>query len=572
MKIAMIQLNYKVGDFEGNFQKIMGAIRRNQGKADVIVFTELCLSGYYPMDLLDRPGFVDTQDQYLARLCEETVDCPAVIVVGAITRNSFAGKPFFNSLLVLQQGKIDLIYNKMLLPTYNIFDEKRHFEPGRQSGVMEIKGKRVGFLVCEDGWFDKNHPEYAVDPVSLLEFQNLDVIIHINASPSNRGKLAQRTTALKHIVTRCKAPLVYVNQVGANDEVVFDGASFVMAPDGQLLYGLRSFAECEGIIQLNSMKSVSSVSGSPLMSFPTPAPDNEVFYKQTVLGVRDYMAKTGFAKAIVNCSGGIDSALTIALACAAIGPENVTAITMPSRHSSAGSIDDSVTLCENFGVKLFTSSIEEEYRLAEEEFERTFGEKPSGLTCENIQARIRGLRGMAYSNHFGALVLSTGNKSEMSVGYATLYGDMCGGLAVIGDLYKMEVFALSRYVNQSYGREMIPNAIINKEPSAELSDGQKDTDSLPPYPQLDAILRMYIEQDLLDAATYAKCLQFIQEAGPDVVTKVIRMVDKAEFKRKQAPPIIRVQRRSFGAGRQLLVSANYVDLALRDRAAGDPAI
>lgn len=557
MKIAIAQLNYKIGDFAGNYAKIESAVLEKKSKVELIAFTELCLSGYFPRDLIYNEKFMETQDVYFHKVKKLSKSSKTPIMIGYLERNPEAkGKRFYNSLAVFSKGEQIFNYRKQLLPTYNIFDEKRYFEEGSadQSMVFNLNGHRVGVLICEDGWDDSTPTKmYNASPVKALKAQNPEFVISINASPSNINKAEDRLEVFSKAVSEIlKVPFVYVNQVGGNDQIVFDGASFVMNSKGILGGHLDFFAEQVSVVELDSLEYISS---HKISKFPKP---EELFYKQTIMGLRDYVGKCGFKSVVVGSSGGIDSALTLALAADALGAENVKAITMPSHYSSSGSVDDSVTLCKNLGIKLYTRPIGRDFDVTIEEFKNSFGEEPKKLTIENIQSRIRGRILMEYSNNTGAMVLSTGNKSELSVGYCTLYGDTNGGLNLIGDLYKMQVYALSRYYNELHGVELIPVAIIDKEPSAELSPGQVDTDSLPPYPVLDAILRLYIEHDYLDEAERLAELTVLQGIKQEVIDKVIRLVHNSEFKRHQAPPIIRVQYRAFGVGRQIpIVATQY---------------
>ncbi len=549
-KIVLAQLNFTIGDIEGNLNKIIGAYQRVKTENALLVCSELAITGYYPQDLLLRESLLLQQWQALQKLKLETKGYSCGIAVGfAAKNNSKFGKPLFNALAVLKDGKQVFEYHKQLLPTYNVFDEARHFSKGHNENWFQIDGKMIGFLICEDAWYEENRNVYRTDPVFGLEGKSLDCVISINASPSNLGKQDERLKLASRIVERTQAPFIYVNQVGANDELVFDGSSFMLSGKGKLTAQAKSFEE--EIISLDLNDNVSEV----ILN----ANNEEFLRKQVVLGIRDYVSKCGLTNVVIGSSGGIDSAVTLAICAEALGSENVIAITMPSKYSSEGSVDDSVTLCKNLGINLLNASIAEEFEIAVKRFELMSGEKPSGLTQENIQARIRGRILMEYSNHFGALVISTGNKSEMSVGYATLYGDMNGGINPLGDLYKMEVYALAKHFNEKAGKELIPNIIIEKAPSAELSEDQVDSDSLPEYPLLEAILKLYIEEDLLDRLQAKQCREVIERFGASEqdIERIHRMVDRAEFKRRQAPPIIRVQKRSFGMGRWLPVAAKY---------------
>lgn len=549
MKISLAQLNYTVGDLAGNTEKILAVIELQRDVVDLIVFTELAVTGYYPYDLIDRPGFVDEQDRQLARIAAASAVGRAAVVVGHIRHNPGPGKPYFNGLSVFAGGKAIFTCDKRLLPTYNVFHERRHFEPGSPSRVFDWQRQHIGFLICEDAWNDGGS-DYPDNPVADLAAQGAQVLISINASPSNLGKQAQRERLVTAISRRRGTPMIYANQVGATDEIVFDGHSFAADSGGAIAVIAPGFEEA--VVTLTLAAGRWSVCESPAGSS-----EESLMFRQSVLGLRDYVRKCGFTKVVVGSSGGIDSALTLALAVEALGPANVLAVTMPSQYSSEGSVTDSLTLCANLGVKLFEAPIGEEFDLARRRFETDFGEAPVRLTLENMQARIRGRKLMEVSNQTGALVISTGNKSEMSVGYATLYGDMNGGLNLIGDLYKTEVYRLARYINERAGREVIPASILGKAPSAELSPGQKDSDALPDYPQLDAVLRLYIEGDVLPAAQRADCEAIVSRMPQEDVARVKRLVDRAEFKRRQAPPIIRMHARAFGDGRRLPIAQQY---------------
>ncbi|PHV10502.1 NAD+ synthase [Chitinimonas sp. BJB300] len=558
LNLTLAQLNYKLCDFTGNLARIRRAIDQS-ANADLIVFSELCLSGYYPQDLVEEPNFLARQQMVLDQLIDLSRHTAAALVIGAVTPNAGIGKPMHNSLLVIRQGEVVLNYHKQLLPTYNIFDERRHFEPGPNTpAVLVLGSKRVGFLICEDAWNNQGS-DYAIDPLQTLADAKVDLIVSINASPSDVGKPAQRHELFAGLARRSGVPLVYVNQVGGNDQIVFDGGSFVVDPTHGVVHQLPLFDEAIESLGFDGH----FYWGSQVLVTPVSAvmPDSEFYYRQVVRGLRDYAAKVGFQKVVIGSSGGIDSALTLALAVDALGADNVAAITMPSQFSSVGSVSDSADLCSNLGVLLLEHPIADLVGSYRTGFEHHFATAPSRLTVENLQARIRGTILMEYANHFGHLLLTTGNKSEISVGYCTLYGDTNGGLNIIGDLYKTEVFALARYYNQRHGRELIPLAIIEKEPSAELSEGQKDTDSLPPYPVLDEILKLHIEGARLRPDEYRNAKAFVQQlqqdGGQATVDRILNLVAKSEFKRRQAPPIIRVRNRAFGNGRQMPIAAQY---------------
>ena len=564
LKLSLAQLNLTIGDMSGNIALMTEAAQQAAALgARMVVFSELSLTGYPPGDLLDEPGFIDRVEASLADLLAASCSTPDLYwIAGAPTRRLGPGKALENSALVLLNGKIVLTYAKQLLPTYNVFDERRHFEPGPEAAaVLEVDGTRIGLLVCEDAWNDDGK-DYAVNPLTRLVAEKPDLIITINASPSNIGKREERHALIKAASLHYGVPFIYVNQVGGHDQLVFDGASFAVTPQAGVAFEAERFATA--LVTLDFAEgSLSRNNGQPLASVPADGLPVVAFYRrQIVLGLSDYARRCGFRKVLVGSSGGIDSALTLALAVEALGAENVIAVTMPSRFSSSGSVDDSVTLCKNLGIRLFEHPIRELVAGYEKGFAAAFAEPLKGVALENLQARARGTILMEYSNQFGTLLLTTGNKSEISVGYCTLYGDTNGGLGLIGDLYKTEVFALSRHINDAAGREVIPWAIIDKPPSAELAPDQKDTDSLPPYPVLDTILKILIEGERLSAeerdsvkADYAK-LSATPE-GQALIARIRRLIWKNEYKRRQAPPILRLRPRAFGSGRQMPIAAKY---------------
>lgn len=565
LRITLAQLNFTVGDIEGNVARMVAAAQQAaREQADLVVFSELSLCGYYPGDMLEETGFQQRIEAGISALQQASAELPQLHwVLGAPTPARGPGKRLHNSLLVLQGGAVRLQYAKQLLPTYNIFDERRHFEPGPDvAKVLRIGSTQVGLLICEDGWNDHG-ADYATNPFERMRDAAPDLVVSINASPSHTGKREQRHQIFADAARRHGLPILYVNQIGGHDQVVYDGASFAAEPDAGVVFEAQRFVEDVRTLQFDNGHFLSAEGARPA---PVPAqglPTMDFYRQQIVLGLRDYARRCGFTQVVVGSSGGIDSALTLALAVEALGADNVVGITMPSRYSSSGSVDDSVALCRNLGVQLFTHPIAELVAGYAQQFEASFGQPLLGLPLENLQARIRGTVLMEYSNAFGHLLLTTGNKSEISVGYCTLYGDTNGGLGLIGDLYKTEVFALSRHVNEHAGRELIPQAIIDKEPSAELAPGQRDVDSLPPYPVLDEVLKLLIEGDRLSAAEHAAAQNFVaqlqtDDAGRALVQRVRMMVARNEYKRRQAPPIVRVRARAFGSGRQMPIAARYV--------------
>ncbi|MBS1210932.1 MAG: synthetase [Proteobacteria bacterium] len=562
-RITLAQINPTLGDIAGNILLMQAAADTAVAEgASLVIFPELSLTGYYPADLLDEPAFLARVEQGVAELLACTRATPGLHwVVGAPMSWQGPGKHLQDCLLVMADGELRLRYAKQLLPTYNIFDERRHFEPGPDvAKVLRIGAMQIGFLICEDGWNDAGR-EYAVNPFERLADAAPDLVVTINASPSNIGKREQRHALFTAASARHGLPLVYVNQVGGHDQLVFDGASFAVQPEAGVVFEAQRF--CADIQTLGFVQGrFVSAAGEALPAVSHEGlPAMEFYRRQIVLGLRDYARRCGFKRAVVGSSGGIDSALTLALATEALGAENVVGVTMPSRFSSAGSVDDSADLCRNLGIRLIEHPIRDLVTQYAKGFEEAFATALQGLTLENLQARIRGTILMEYSNAFGNLLLTTGNKSEISVGYCTLYGDTNGGLGLIGDLYKTEVFALCRHLNASAGRELIPQAIIDKEPSAELAPGQKDIDSLPPYPVLDVILKQLIEGPRLAGKERVEvereyASQLGSESGQALIARIKKMIARNEYKRRQAPPILRLRDRAFGSGRQMPIAAH----------------
>ena len=565
LNITVGQINPTVGDIDGNIALMQRAAQ--QAVADgarLLVFPELSLTGYYPADLLDEPDFLARVDAGLERLLAATRATPGLHwVIGAPIRRDGPGKRLQNCLLVLADGKLVLRYAKQLLPTYNIFDERRHFEPGPDVGrVLRIGDCQIGFLICEDGWNDDGQ-DYAVNPFQRLADAAPDLVVSINASPSNIGKREQRHCLFAAASRRHKLPLLYVNQIGGHDQLVFDGASFAVTPQQGVVFEAQRFVEQTVTLQFANGGFAAGDGAALAPVDPAGLPVMEFYRRQIVLGLRDYARRCGFGKVVVGSSGGIDSALTLALAVEALGADNVVGITMPSRFSSQGSVGDSDDLCRKLGIELRQHPIAALVDGYASGFADAFGTPLQGLALENLQARVRGTILMEYSNSFGHLLLTTGNKSEISVGYCTLYGDTNGGLGLIGDLYKTEVFELCRHLNASAGRELIPQIIIDKEPSAELAPGQRDSDSLPPYPLLDVVLKQLIEGDRLAGNEREQVERQFTELrassdGQQLIARIRRMIARNEYKRRQAPPILRLRGRAFGNGRQMPIAALYV--------------
>jgi NAD+ synthase (glutamine-hydrolysing) len=562
LRITAAQLNYTIGDLAGNAARMIEAARKaSTDQADLVVFSEMSLTAYYPADLLEEDGFMDRVEAAFETLLAASRQMPTLHwAIGLPARHEGAGKKLRNVLRVIRAGEVLLEYAKQLLPTYNVFDERRHFEPGPDvARVLRIRGVQVGLLICEDGWNDEGQ-DYAVNPFDRMRDAAPGLVVSINASPSSIGKREQRHQIFGSASRRYGLPILYVNQVGGHDQLVYDGASFAVEPQAGVVYEARRFAEDVRTLRFEDGLFL-ALGGAAPPSVPQVLPDLEFYRQQIVLGLRDYARRCGFRQAVVGSSGGIDSALTLALAVEALGAENVVGITMPSHFSSEGSVSDSEALCRNLGVPLEHHGIAGIVSQFTQGFESAFTAELHGVGLENLQARVRGTILMAYSNSFGHLLLTTGNKSEISVGYCTLYGDTNGGLGLIGDLYKTEVFALSQHLNESAGREIIPQAILDKEPSAELAPGQKDADSLPPYPVLDPILKLLIEGRRLAEPEYREAFAFAEAlradaAGKALVERIRGMIARNEYKRRQSPPIIRVRARAFGSGRQLPIATH----------------
>ena len=546
MRIALAQINTTVGDFAGNLERIVRFAREGARRgADLVIFPELAVTGYPPRDLVEKPDFVDRSERELDRLAELV---PVVrIVVGYVRRTGAArGKPVFDSAAVLSGGKRVLVYDKMLLPFYDVFDESRYFEPGNQPASLELEGARLGLTICEDVWNDKGfwpRQLYPRDPVEDVVRTGADLLLNIASSPFDSEKPELRHRMLRAIALEHRLPVVYVNQVGGNDQLIFDGSSMALDARGEIVARARAFEE--DLILFDTASGVGEIR-------PASESDVESIYQALTLGTRDYMSKCGFKKALVGLSGGVDSSLVATIAVDAIGPENVLGVAMPGPYSSPGSLRDAEALGRNLGIESRVIPIGGPYEAHLKALAPAFQGLAPDVTEENIQARIRGTILMALSNKFGSMLLSTGNKSELSVGYCTLYGDMAGGLAVIADVPKTMVYELARYVNRE--RERIPTASIIKPPSAELRANQTDQDSLPPYEILDPILRAYIEEHLCAG-------QIAGRLGVDsaLVREVVRMVNRAEYKRQQAAPALKVTGKAFGIGRRYPIANHYTE-------------
>lgn len=560
MKIFLAQQNYHIGDFERNVNKIIDAIEMaKKGKGDLIVFSEMSICGYPARDFLDFNDFINKCYASIDKI-KEHADTIGVIV-GAPDRNPVReGKDLFNAAFFLYEKEIKSIAHKTCLPNYDVFDEYRYFEPAYEWNVIDFKGKRIALTICEDIWNLGDNPLYRVCPMDILMEQNPDVMINISASPFDYTHDEDRKATIKSNVVKYKVPLFYCNAVGSQTEIIFDGASLVFDKDANLCCQFPQFKEVlkeitlndDGTIDLPVIEPAEAVPGQLLEPlYFNPELNISQVYEAVVLGIKDYFSKMGFSKAIIGSSGGIDSAVTIALACAALGKENVRTILMPSEYSSSHSVNDAEQLSKNLGNPYDIIAINNIYNSFLGELKPIFKDLPFSVAEENIQARTRGNLLMAIANKFGYILLNTSNKSELAVGYGTLYGDMAGGIGVLGDCYKLQVYELAKYINSE--KELIPKNIINKAPSAELRPGQKDSDSLPPYEILDKILYQYIER--VQGPVEIKALGF----DAKLVDRILKMVNRNEYKRNQFCPIIRISPKAFGTGRRLPIVANYLD-------------
>jgi NAD+ synthase (glutamine-hydrolysing) len=543
VKIGLLQINSTVGDFAGNCERILTGYREAVGRgAELVMTPELCVAGYPPQDLIFRAGFVEENEEAVDRLEEALGEVP--LLAGFIDVNrSGTGKPYHNAAVLLRKGAERRVFHKSLLPTYDVFDEARYFQPAAAVTAVEIGGKRVGITICEDIWTEDYLPAqlYQCDPLGELEKEGIDLLLNLSASPFHTGKQTARKEMLTALTSRLGVPVVYCNSVGGNDQLVFDGGSMVIGTDGLLLAQLTAFEETVEVVDVGG-------GGRNEATFRENPEEEEIFEALTV-GVRDYMRKCGFKTAAIGLSGGIDSALTAAVAANAIGPENVYGVSMPSQYSSGGSVSDSEALARNFGLNFEAVEIEPVVEALKGQLSSLFEGREEDVTEENMQARIRGTIMMSLANKFGHLLLTTGNKSELAVGYCTIYGDMCGGLAVISDVPKTKVYAVSRWLNRE--REVIPWNTIEKPPSAELRPDQKDQDTLPEYDVLDAILELYVEESLSIGDVVARGFD------EKVVRWVCRQVNINEWKRYQAAPGIRVTSKAFGLGRRYPIAQRY---------------
>lgn len=544
MKISIAQLNFHIGNFEGNLTKMLAAVETAKGQgADLICFSELATCGYPPRDFLEFEDFIRKAEETVEKLAKAAKGI--AIVVGSPSKNPVVeGKDHYNSAYFLEDGKIKQIQHKTLLPTYDIFDEYRYFEPASEFKVVEFKGKKIALTICEDIWnIGNENPLYTICPLDELIEQKPDFVLNLSASPFSFTHAKLRIHTLKSNVEKYGLPMFYVNHSGAQTEILFDGGSIVISPDGNIFDELPYFEECIKTYDLGEVEKGG-------VHREQPKDKIALIHDGLVMGVKNYFGKLGFKKAILGLSGGIDSAVTAVVAARALGPENVRGILMPSHYSSKHSINDARELAENLGIQYDIIPIKDIFDAYMEKLEPHFLGFDFNVTEENIQARIRGMLLMSFSNKFGNILLNTTNKSEMAVGYGTLYGDLCGGLSVIGDVYKTDVFKLARYMNKD--GEVVPENTIVKPPSAELRPDQKDTDSLPEYDILDQVLVQYIENQ--------KGPKEIIELGFDekLVKRILRLVNINEFKRHQTAPVLRVSPKAFGMGRRMPIVGKYL--------------
>lgn len=535
MRLFVAQINPIIGHVEGNRDKILASIQEARRlKADLVVFPELALTGYPPQDLLFMPHFIDAVEKAAEDIAKASIGLTAVV---GLPRRTYltGGKELYNSLAIYSEGALVAYYDKRLLPDYDVFNERRYFEPGKGELILPIQGKSVAFLICEDIWKHAQLVEesrYSEDPVQQLVGRGVDLVVTPLASPYYLGKTELRLNIAKRAAKSLQCPLLLCNQVGANDQLIFDGYSLLLNKEGEAVVELPGFQESSRLIDLAVTKAMPPVKRNP---------DEELF-NALVLGLRDYCHKLGFKRAVLGLSGGIDSAVVACLAVKSLGPENVRGVLMPSRYTVHESLRDAEALAKNLGIRTLQLPIEAMHKDFLEALAEPFKGCPVDVTEENIQSRIRGILLMALSNKFGELVLNTGNKCELALGYCTLYGDMCGALSVIGDLTKGSVYALAHYINQ--GREVIPIATIEREPTAELRPGQRDIDTLPPYPIVDKVVVGYIEEHLSPQAIVKKT-----KIPLETVQHLIRLIHRNEYKRRQAPPILKVTEKTFSAGR-----------------------
>jgi NAD+ synthase (glutamine-hydrolysing) len=544
MRIAIAQINVHIGNFTGNLAKMLHMVEQAKAQhADVVCFPELATCGYPPRDFLEFDDFIDQAEDCIAQLAKAAQGI--AIVVGSPTRNpNLEGKDLYNSAYFLANGKVQQVQHKALLPTYDVFDEYRYFEPATEFNIVEYKGKRIAITVCEDIWNVGNeNPLYTICPMDELAKQQPDFMINVSASPFAYNHGDERIHVIRANVERYGVPMFYINHIGAQTELIFEGGSIVMSTDGKVYDEMPYFEEALNVYELDDVLNGGQEKIRAKEKY-------HLIHEALVMGIRDYFGKLGLKKAILGLSGGIDSAVTAVIAARALGADNVRVLLMPSQFSSDHSVNDARELAENLGIQYDIVPIEPMYAAYMDTLQPHFWGKPFNITEENLQARIRGMLLMAFSNKFGSILLNTSNKSEMAVGYGTLYGDMCGGLSVLGDVYKTEVFALARFINKD--GIVIPENTISKPPSAELRPDQKDSDSLPEYDILDQVLYQYVEKSQGPKEIMA---QGFEES---LVRRVLRMVNINEFKRYQTAPVLRISLKAFGMGRRMPIVGKYL--------------
>lgn len=562
MKIGLAQLNYMIGDFTGNFEKMKLAIEKGiAANADLLLFSELSVCGYPPRDFLEFHHFINECSTIINKLAAVAGNKIAIIVGAPSKNHTKEGKDLYNSAYFIEDGKVKFLAHKALLPTYDVFDEYRYFEPNKEFNVVEFKGKKLAITICEDIWdTGEINPLYRINPVAELAKHQPDILFNLSASPFNYYQAKKRIDVVRKNATEFKLPVFYCNCVGAQTELIFDGGSLVVDANGNMIDEMPYFEECVRFYEIettvHSPQSI-VISSDSIEHRPSNIDQEQdknptkLIHDALVCGIQNYFQKLGFKKAILGLSGGVDSALVLVLAVRALGKENVLSVLMPSQFSTSHSIDDSLKLLEKLGSPHKIIPIKEVFDVYDKILQPHFENKPFDVTEENLQARIRGNYLMALSNKFGYILLNTTNKSEAAVGYGTLYGDMCGGLAVLADVYKTQIYEVCNYINKD--EEIIPTHILTKAPSAELREGQKDSDSLPDYAILDKVLLEYIEHH--QGPDEIESLGFDEK----LITRILRMVNRNEFKRHQTPPILRVSPKAFGSGRRLPIVGKYLE-------------
>lgn len=557
MKIAILQINPIVGDLDGNAAKIKRFANKAK-RADLIVTSELALLGYPPRDLLLYPEFIKSSWSVLEKIAKETKLLPPILVGTAVINKNRSGRPLCNVACLIYKGRVQKIFFKSLLPTYDVFDEDRYFEPTDKPQILTLKGKKIGASICEDLWNDRDfwqRPRYHFDPIEKLAKERVQLIINLSASPFTIDKQKSRETMIAASAKKYKVPIIYVNQVGANDDLIFDGASTVFNQKGELIVRAKAFEEDLLVVSLGSdprkdprKPHYNNLNSGPTLIRPYPKIAEELIFDAISLGLRDYLSKCGFQKVLIGLSGGIDSSVVATIAAHALGAKNVTGVLMPSPFTSKSSITDAQNLAKNLKIKTIRIDITSLMHLYDRLLASAFSGYKKDTTEENIQSRIRGNILMALSNKYKALLLTTGNKSELTVGYTTIYGDLSGGLAPIGDLWKTQVYALAKWLNRK--NKIIPQEVLKKAPSAELAPNQRDQDTLPPYDLLDKVLKLHIENHLSEEEIVKRGFK------KALVARIINMVRKTEYKRRQAPPTLKVSERAYGIGWRMPIATS----------------